>query len=300
MTAVTGVYEIRHTSGARYVGSSKDVYARWTDHLRKLRHGSHHAKKFQQLWNQGSDAFSFGVLRECDRADLIRNEQEWIDATPRELLLNGASVAAAVSSDPTIAAKIAAALVGKRHSNERRAAISRGKKGVVTDAMKVHLRKLHASMRGRTGRRLTAEARLKISESWDYRRAAGVSDETRRRMSESGKARWAALPKTTKAKSCKGCGIEFDGNRKFCTNECLLAWRTTRTIGTDTRQKISSANTGRTASLATRAAMSAARIGKPLSAKSKEVLDQMHADTRLRWAYLKSIGHQGRLISCAI
>ena len=78
---MTGVYAIRHKeSGRVYVGSSKDIYARWAQHVHTLERGSHRSKYLQRAWQKyGADAFEFIILETCDHDKRVVREQVCID-----------------------------------------------------------------------------------------------------------------------------------------------------------------------------------------------------------------------------
>ena len=76
-----GIYQIVNTlNGKRYVGSSVDIEKRWQKHQQDLRKGSHHAQHLQHSWNKsGGDKFIIRVIFECEREELIENEQAELD-----------------------------------------------------------------------------------------------------------------------------------------------------------------------------------------------------------------------------
>jgi group I intron endonuclease len=76
-----GVYQIRCKSdGKVYIGSSKRIYRRWTDHRRQLKDGTHHTAHLQHAWvKYGADDFEFSVIEECEQLELEQREQYWID-----------------------------------------------------------------------------------------------------------------------------------------------------------------------------------------------------------------------------
>lgn len=79
MTA--GIYAINHIpTGMKYIGSSKCVKTRISNHKRNLRNNNHHSRKLQELWNdQGKDNFVFYQIESCHIDKLIEREQFWID-----------------------------------------------------------------------------------------------------------------------------------------------------------------------------------------------------------------------------
>ena len=53
---------------------------RWASHRSELRRNIHSNKHLQGAWNiHGESAFTFAVLEECSRENLIEREQYWID-----------------------------------------------------------------------------------------------------------------------------------------------------------------------------------------------------------------------------
>lgn len=229
-TATIGVYGIVHrASGRIYVGSSKNVVGRWRDHKKRLNGPTpHQSPLLQDLWSSdGADAFRFVVLEVCDVRQLFAREQSWMDIYGTSLLLNASHVAKAASVDPIVAAKIARALTGRRHSDERRANISKGKKGVVTEAICAYHERRSREMKGQPGRPLSAAAKDKIRASWILRRQTPVSAETRAKQSAAHKGRRSTLPVTF---VCNGCGQTFSTfskpsrPRKICSRDCFRAW----------------------------------------------------------------------------
>jgi hypothetical protein len=79
----SGVYQIRCVpTGKVYVGSAVNLWKRWEQHRRSLRKGQHGNRYLQAAWNKyGEESFDFSVLEFVDVIDLLRAEQEWIDAT---------------------------------------------------------------------------------------------------------------------------------------------------------------------------------------------------------------------------
>src|SRR5258708_19018414 len=110
MTRSSGVYWIRNAqSGKIYVGSSASIEARWHEHRRLLRKGTHHSVFLQRAWDKHSEAaFVFEVLEISPRGMLFIREQFWIDelsACARShgynMLPNAGTVAGRVLSEIT-------------------------------------------------------------------------------------------------------------------------------------------------------------------------------------------------------
>lgn len=81
MTIRSGVYSILCTAnGKRYIGSSKGVKGRWTNHKSELRCGYHANEGLQHAWNlYGETAFVCDVLEYCPLQKLREREQFWLD-----------------------------------------------------------------------------------------------------------------------------------------------------------------------------------------------------------------------------
>lgn len=77
---VSGIYKItNHASSKCYVGQSRDIYARWRDHLNRLRKGKHNNDYLQKSWNAHIESdFSFIVLEMCDISILDDLEEKYI------------------------------------------------------------------------------------------------------------------------------------------------------------------------------------------------------------------------------
>lgn len=80
MPKICGIYRITSPSGSFYIGSSMHVRARWSQHKRELRNGTHHNKPLQRAAEKyGVDTFVFELMSECDRATLRDVEQVALD-----------------------------------------------------------------------------------------------------------------------------------------------------------------------------------------------------------------------------
>lgn len=80
-TIVSGVYLIQcMENGRNYIGSSKDIYRRWSTHKKDLEKGVHHNIYLQEDWSRfGCDKFSFDILLECSLSDARKYEVEYIE-----------------------------------------------------------------------------------------------------------------------------------------------------------------------------------------------------------------------------
>lgn len=76
-----GIYSIfNYVNGKRYIGSSKELYNRFYEHLYNLRNQKSHNKHLQSAWNKyGEDAFIFEVLEYCNVDKQFEREQFFMD-----------------------------------------------------------------------------------------------------------------------------------------------------------------------------------------------------------------------------
>jgi group I intron endonuclease len=74
-----GIYKISCTQDSRvYIGSSKDIKRRWSEHRKDLNKGNHRNHKLQIDWDAyGDESFIFEILEETE--DLITREQFYLD-----------------------------------------------------------------------------------------------------------------------------------------------------------------------------------------------------------------------------
>jgi len=64
-----------------YIGSAVNICRRWNEHLRKLRLNIHPNNKLQNHYNKyGQSDLIFTILLGCDKYDLIKTEQYFIDS----------------------------------------------------------------------------------------------------------------------------------------------------------------------------------------------------------------------------
>lgn len=83
MVKKSGIYKIQSKikSERIYIGSAVNITQRWYCHLSSLRLNKHANKKLQSHYNKyGECDLSFSILICCDKDDLIKHEQYFIDA----------------------------------------------------------------------------------------------------------------------------------------------------------------------------------------------------------------------------
>ena len=81
-----GVYKILNNQNNKfYIGSSKNLSKRWTQHKSDLKNKTHINIILQRSWNKyGEDSFSFEIVEECHQDILLNREQHYIDTLKPE------------------------------------------------------------------------------------------------------------------------------------------------------------------------------------------------------------------------
>lgn len=176
MQNLIGVYCIRNSvNGKFYIGSSRNLKARWIcGHRVQLRNGNHSNPYLQHAWNKyGEQAFEFKILEECSVEEQLIREQQWIDYSNCLDRSVGYNIVPKVSRPPSN--------LGKKHSIETVRKISEGNKGS------------RNGMYGRTGslspcfrKIVSAETREKLAIA---HRGKIVTDEFRQKCSLASRGR---------------------------------------------------------------------------------------------------------------
>ena len=166
-TTICGVYKItNNVNGKFYIGSSVNIISRWSGHLSDLNKNKHHSRYLQRAWNKyGADYFSFEIIEQCEKSQLIAREQHYFDTKkPQYNILPKAG-----------------SCLGSKHSEERRRKNSLAKIGntfareyMRSEEARKKFSKIHK------GKILSEETRAKISAVQIGRKA---SDETKAKMS---------------------------------------------------------------------------------------------------------------------
>ena len=152
--SISGIYQIqsKRKPGRIYIGSAIRVSHRWNCHLSDLRLNKHHSGKLQNHFNKYGEAdLQFSILLGCEKEDLIKTEQYFID-----------------SYNPYFnCCKIAGSPLGVKHSTETRKKASERNKGK-------HYSKKTEFKKGMT--------------PWNKgKKLAAFSEETKQKMSDSQK-----------------------------------------------------------------------------------------------------------------
>lgn len=80
---ICGTYKIQSRCKPEriYIGSASDITHRWQSHILDLQKNQHHSFKLQNHYNKyGESDLEFSILLGCEKEDLIKTEQYFIDS----------------------------------------------------------------------------------------------------------------------------------------------------------------------------------------------------------------------------
>ena len=178
------VYKINFVgSDGIYIGSTNNLVRRQQRHIKSLRARKHHNRPLQRAFKKyGETAMTFSVViyTHCSNADLVALEQHAIDTARSD----GAKL-----YNTSLVAGRPAGMKGMNHSNETRLAMSNFAKSIGrrlpdTPEIREKMRKVRAAKR--------KPKQLSIL----FGRVAPVSEETRKKMSETHKRRYEKTPRS--------------------------------------------------------------------------------------------------------
>jgi len=167
---ISGIYKIQSkTNPLRfYIGSSINISNRWVRHLWDLKKNIHSSSKLQRHFNKYGEAdLQFSVLIECDKEDLIRHEQYFIDE--HKPFFN--------------TCKTAGNVLGIKRSEETKKKLSMANKGQIPYIKGKH--RTPEEVARMRERRHTEESKAKMRERCKCRKP--ISEETRQRLRDSHK-----------------------------------------------------------------------------------------------------------------
>ena len=163
MIDYSGIYVIENTINRnRYVGSAVSLRTRRNYHFQALRNGMHDNGHLQNAFNlYGEDAFEFKPILICEKFELLRYEQDMINAlVPEYNICKMAGSCLGRKDSPESRGKKSWAKLGKKKSTETRAKMSRASFG-----RKMSPKTREKLSQAHLGSRHSAESREKMSRA---------------------------------------------------------------------------------------------------------------------------------------
>lgn len=79
MEKISGIYKITYKN-RYYIGSSNNIKNRWYHHRYTLKQKTHRSPILQSIYDKhGINVFTFELVEECPKDNLLKREQYWID-----------------------------------------------------------------------------------------------------------------------------------------------------------------------------------------------------------------------------
>lgn len=192
MNKFSGIYQIQSKVKPEriYIGSAVSMGQRWNSHLNDLRNNRHHSKKLQYHYNKyGESDLQFSILLGCEREDLIKIEQYFIDSNnpyfnSSKTAGKGCNLGIHLSEEQK--RNLSIFRKGKKLSQETCNKIANGHRGIKLS--EDHRRHISESNKGRkgslAGKSFSEEHRRKIGEA---NRRRKLSEETKKKISDAHK-----------------------------------------------------------------------------------------------------------------
>ena len=198
LPSAPGVYRIVNTTNGKcYVGSSKNIKARYRQHKAQVYSGSHHSTKLRNsIRKHGPDNFAFEVVEFCDEHCLLAKEAHWM--ATYDAVDNGYNVRRDPSTNkgvvvsPETRAKLSRLHKGRKATDATRAKMSLACKGRdMSEKVKVSADRRRGKPLPKTTRDKIATALTGVSKSPEHvakvaeaQKGKTVSAETRKKISE--------------------------------------------------------------------------------------------------------------------
>lgn len=169
---IIGIYKIESKihPDRIYIGSSSDITKRWMGHLRNLRGNRHGNRRLQNHINKyGINDLMFSILIGCEKEDLIKHEQFFID-----------------SLNPWFnICKIAGNTIGIKHINPPwNKGLSKYNNDIIRKMAEAHGAKIKGKPSKRKGTHVSEESRIKMAISQTGKKD---TEETKKKKSDSAK-----------------------------------------------------------------------------------------------------------------
>lgn len=222
---VSGVYKIQSNvkSNRIYIGSAVNIRKRWGHHLSDLRRNKHGNGKLQNHYNKyGESDLQFSILLGCEKSDLLKAEQYFIDSYKPFFNIN----------------PIAGSNLGRIFSEETRKKNSESHKGITS---------------GNKGNKYSVESRKKVSLSLlgSKRHCKPHTEETKQKIRDARKLQITSDETRLKI-SISRIGYKH-------SEEAMQKMRG-RKLSEETKKKLSESHKGKVMSVETRKKMSESKI----------------------------------------
>jgi len=185
MKHISGIYQIQSKRKPKrcYIGSAVNVDGRWRIHLHYLRNKKHENNKLQGHYNKyGEDDLQFSLLLGCDKEDLIKIEQYFIDSKKPSFNI----------------CQVAGNCLGRKMSEHTKRVLSESHIGrTISEETRQRMRLAqkgnhYGFQKGTSnwiGRKHSEESKQKMSQSHKGKKVIH-SEETKRKISKSVKKDW--------------------------------------------------------------------------------------------------------------
>jgi group I intron endonuclease len=165
---LSGIYKIQSKKKPKriYIGSAVNIHRRWNEHKCNLLKNKHHSPKLQNHYNKyGGADLEFSILIGCEKQDLIKHEQYFIDALKPYFNIS-------ITAGSCLGMKLSEEAKSKISESNRRRIISQETKEKMRKAL--------------TGKTASAETREKMSKT---RKGKKFTEEHKQKIREANKGR---------------------------------------------------------------------------------------------------------------
>ena len=139
-----------------YIGQSKNIYRRWTEHRNDLKGQRHGNQYLQNLYNKyGKDSLFYSVLEICD-SNITSREIHYLESLDEDFRLNLKGIDEIVPCSEETRKKLSESHKGIPSPNKGRRASEETRK---------RMSEAHKGNKSHTGRKLSKETREKMSKS---------------------------------------------------------------------------------------------------------------------------------------
>lgn len=259
-----GIYQIKNIlSDQRYIGSAVDIAHRWSAHKYELVNNRHHNAHLQAAWNKyGENAFELTVLLFCEKSELLRYEQYFIDSIHPEYNI----------------AKIAGNLLGTKRTEETKRKIGISNKGKIRT-----LEARQQMSRSHLGVPMSEQTRSRMSKA---QKGRVMSEETRKKLSAAHKGLKAGKPLSEEHKQkIRESHLKSDAVKNAIKKAQQV--NTGKHRSSEIIEKIRLSNAGKKRSKEICDAMSLRLLGRKLPPHTEEHKNKIRESVKKNWELRK-------------